>query len=96
MAVGDIVSTNASIAAGAYLAIQPSAGIEAVVHNIYHSHDITIEWYDGTNAIACTGTLSGAGIETNLQCHCTNAFYIRVKNADGSARRIGYDGIQTK
>ena len=51
MAVGDVVSGQSSIAAAAYLDIQPGAGVEWVIHNIYHEYDIELSQYDGTNTL---------------------------------------------
>lgn len=95
MAVGDVVSDIQSITAGAYLDIQPSAGVEAVIHNIYHETDVQIEFYDGTNSLIFD-TDAGAGIYAKYAFHVTNAKRIRVKNTAAGAKLIGYDGIQTK
>jgi hypothetical protein len=95
MAVGDVFSGLSSIAASAYLDIQPSSGVEAVIHNIYHESDIQLEFYDGTNSLIFD-TDSGAGIYAKFAFHCTNAKRIRVKNTAAAAKLIGYDGVQTK
>ena len=95
MAVGDVFSGLSSIAAAAYLDIQPSSGIEAVIHNIYHESDVQMEFYDGTNSLIFD-TDSGAGVYTKYAFHVTNAKRIRVKNTAASAKLIGYDGVQTK
>ena len=95
MAVGDVCSGLSSINAAAYLDIQPGAGVEWVIHNIYHTHDIELELYDGSNSIAFD-TESGAGVYARYSFHCTNSIRIRVKNTNASARYIGYDGIVTK
>jgi hypothetical protein len=95
MAVGDVFSGLSSIAAAAYLDIQPSSGIEAVIHNIYHESDVQMEFYDGTNSLIFD-TDSGAGVYAKYAFHVTNAKRIRVKNTAASAKLIGYDGVQTK
>ena len=96
MAVGDVVSGQSSIAAAAYLDIQPSAGVEWVIHNIYHEYDIELSQYDGTNTLVFD-TDAGVGVYARYAFHCTNSRWIRVKNTDASlARLIGYDGIVTK
>ena len=95
MAVGDVFSGLSSIAAAAYLDIQPAAGVEAVIHNIYHESDIQIEFYDGTNSLIFD-TDPGAGIYAKYAFHVTNARRIRVKNTNAAAKLIGYDGIVTK
>jgi hypothetical protein len=95
MAVGDVFSGLSSIAAAGYLNIQPSAGVEAVIHNIYHESDIQIEFYDGTNSLIFD-TDTGAGVYAKYAFHVTNAIRIRVKNTAAAAKLIGYDGVQTK
>jgi len=94
LAVGDVVNEITSIAAGAYLDLQPSGTIEWVIHNIYHESDIQLEYYDGTNSLVFD-TDAGAGVYAKFAFHCTNAHRIRVKNAAGTAKLIGYDGIVT-
>jgi hypothetical protein len=95
MAVGDVFSGLSSIAAAAYLDIQPSAGVEVVIHNIYHESDVQIEFYDGTNSLIFD-TDAGVGIYAKYAFHVTNARRIRVKNTAAAAKLIGYCGVQTK
>jgi len=95
MAVGDVVADIQSIAAGAYLDIQPGAGVEWVIHNIYHESDIQLELYDGTNSLIFD-TDAGAGIYAKYAFHVKNTIRIRVKNTHATlAKLIGYDGICT-
>lgn len=95
MAKGDVVSALQSVATGATLDIQPGAGVEWVIHDIYHEAVVDLQWYDGTNVLTFAAGLDG-GVETNLQFHMTNSRRVRVKNNDAAAKLIGYDGIQTK
>jgi hypothetical protein len=95
MAVGDVFSGISSIAAAGYLDIQPSAGVEVVIHNIYHESDVQIEFYDGTNSLIFD-TDAGTGVYAKYAFHVTNARRIRVKNTAATAKLIGYDGVQTK
>jgi hypothetical protein len=95
MAVGDVKSAIVSVAAGGYLDIQPPAGEEWVIHNIYHASDIQLELYDGTNSLIFD-TDYGAGVYAKYAFHVTNSIRIRVKNTAASAQLIGYDGVQTK
>ncbi|MCW3994590.1 MAG: hypothetical protein NWE98_00365 [Candidatus Bathyarchaeota archaeon] len=95
MAVGDVTKNLQSIAAGAYLDIQPSGTAEWVIHNIYHEYDVQLEVYDGTNSLIFDID-SGTGVYAKYAFHCTNAQRIRVKNTHTSvAKLIGYDGIVT-
>jgi hypothetical protein len=95
MVVGDVVADIQSVAAGAYLDIQPASGVEWVIHNIYHEHDVELSRYDGTNSLTFDSD-SGAGVYAKYAFHCNNTDRIRVKNMNTSARLIGYDGVQTK
>jgi hypothetical protein len=95
MAVGDVFNGLSSVAAAGYLDIQPSAGVEAVIHNIYHESDVQMEFYDGTNSLIFD-TDAGAGVYAKYAFHVTNARRIRVKNTAATAKLIGYDGVQTK
>lgn len=95
MAVGDMVADIQSIAAGAYLDIQPSGTVEWVIHNIYHEYDITIERYDGVNALNFYSA-TGKGVLADFFFHVGNTERIRVKNDHASAAKlIGYDGVIT-
>jgi hypothetical protein len=95
MARGDVISALTSVASAGYLTIQPGAGVEWVIHNIYHEYDITVELYDGTNSLVFT-TEQGAGAMAYYAFHLNNTRYLRVKNTHASlAKLIGYDGIVT-
>jgi len=95
MAVGDVVSALSSIAAAAFLDIQPAAGVEWVIHNIYHESDVQLEFFDGTNSLIFD-TDTGAGVYAKYAFHVNNTRRIRVKNNAATAKLIGYDGMQTK
>jgi len=95
MAVGDVKSSIQSVAAGAYLDIQPPTGEEWVIHNIYHEGDIELELYDGTNSLVFDSDTE-RGVYAKYAFHVTNSIRIRVKNTESTAKLIGYDGVQTK
>ena len=95
MAIGDVFSGISSIVAGAYLDIQPTGTVEAVIHNIYHDGGIQLEFYDGTNSLVFD-TVVGDGVYTRYNFHVTNTRRIRVKNTASTTQLIGYDGIQTR
>ena len=85
------VNGNSSVANDAYLTIQPGAGVEWVIHNLFLGDTGNIETYDGSNAIVFeTGAAGWVG---NLELHCTNTDYIRIQNKSGDSARFGYDGI---
>lgn len=96
MAAGDAyIVAPASISDAAFMDLQPGSGVEVVVHNIYVPEGTAVEvyYYDGTDTIK---HWSGVTSLYNLQFHCTNAVYIRVKNVSGSAAILAADGMTTK
>jgi len=95
MAVGAAVQGLVSKAQNEFLDMQPGAGIEWIIHNIYHENNIELYIYDGTNQIKIDSD-SGYGAMYGLCIHCTNTKYLRIKSTYASAQLIGYDGIITK
>lgn len=95
MAAGDVVSGLSSISAASYLDIQPGAGVEWVIHNIYHEDMVELEFYDGTNSLIFDAD-TGLGVWAWYEFHCTNTRRLRVKNTSTAAKLIGYDGVVTK
>lgn len=96
MAIGDVYSgISTSVADDGVLTIQPSAGREASIHNIYvpETAEIVVIITDGTNAIS---TITNIGCLYSTQFHVTNTFYITVQNVSGGAINMGFDGIYTK
>ena len=95
MTKGDVIANNVSVSDAAYLDIQPGAGIEWVIHNIYHEDQCELYVYDGTNEIKIDNNTTNVPWCTYFW-HCNNTNRIRVKNINGSSQRIAYDGIITK
>lgn len=96
MAAGDVFVLGVTpIAQNAYFNMQPAAGQEVVVHNINHSTDATLEFYDGTNFITIDSQ-SGAGSWMGMFLHCTNTKYYRVKNTNALNNDLSCDGMTTK
>lgn len=96
MAAGDAyVKTPTSTADTANLDLQPSAGVEVVVHNVYVPEGTKVElyYYNGSDTIKHLTTYTSL---YNCQFHCTNSVYIRVKNVSGSAAILAADGMTTK
>lgn len=99
MAVGDVVSNIVSTSSGGALDIQPSAGVEWVIHNLYvdaAAVSIDILFYDGVNSLKWQSAQPGPVLISNMQHHVTNARWIRLVNNDAGSRLLGYDGVQTK
>lgn len=95
MAKGDVTSDIQSVSAGAYLSLQPTAGIEWVIHNLFYEGAAEIYFYDGTNRIKITSDSAGGSLIQQF-FHCTNSRYIQIKNVEVSSKLLGYDGIITK
>lgn len=95
MAVGDIVADTTSKDDDAYLDVQPGAGAEWVIHNIYYAGAAELYKYDGSNTILFDTTTAG-GAHLNVQIHVNNTDYLRIRNVSGGAAIVGYDGIITK
>lgn len=94
MAVGDIISNIASVAANAYIDIQPGAGAEWVIHNVLWDGACELYFYDGTNLLKVDADTSYGG-RLGTVFHCTNTKYYRIK-AITATRLLGYDGVVTK
>jgi len=95
MAVGDAVGDVSSINAGATLTIQPGAGVEWIIHNIYHAAEAELKVIKGGNELLFE-TSGGMGSWNAYFFHVTNAQYFKVKNTNAGAKLIGYDGIVSK
>lgn len=94
MAVGDVYSGIQSVAAGDFLTIQPPAGTEVVITNIYYEGPVEVYFTDGTNSIKVDSDLTGGSMQGRC-FHITNALYLKVKNTDTAAKFIGFDGVIT-
>ena len=96
MAAGDAyIVSPVSTADTAHLDLQPSAGVEVVVHNCYlpEGKKVEIYVYDGTDTILVMTTYTSL---FNVQFHCTNSVYVRMKNVSGGAIILSADGMTTK
>lgn len=93
--VNETVTAHSSVANGSYLTIQPSAGQEYIVQNIYGPYGSALELYrtDGTNDIKIDYANSEGG--WGLVKHfVTNGIYLKVKNVSGGSIYVGYDGVR--
>lgn len=95
MPIGDVANGLASVASGAYLEIQPGAGVEWVIHNIYHESDIELYFYDGASNLLFDSEV-GKGAYARFAFHVTNTRWIRVKNTNAAPKLVGYDGVVTR
>ena len=94
MAVGDVVSAHSSIADDASLTIQPGAGAEWIIHNLYYGGDCELYITDGANEFELDNF--GGPEYVQLTFRVNNTVYATFKNVSGDAAYLGYDGIVTK
>jgi hypothetical protein len=98
MAAGDAyIKAPTSTGTGSFLDLQPGASVEVVIHDIYVAVGSAYEVYysDGSNNILYLAMPAGGGA-LNLQAHCTNSYYVRVKNTSGSTIYMAASGMTTK
>lgn len=95
MAIGDAVGDLQSIGADALLTIQPGAGIEWIIHNVYHEDSAEIYLVESTNELLFDSD-AAKGSWSSFFLHLTNSHYLKVKNKAATAKLIGYDGIVGK
>lgn len=96
MAANDIVTiAPTSVAHNASLTLQPAAGTEWLVKNLYYGGAVEIYRTDGTNSIKIDSD-GAAGGRFSASFLLTNSSYMMVKNISGSAIYICYDGLVTK
>jgi len=95
MAIGDVVSGKSQISAAGTLDIQPGAGVEWVIHNIYHEAEVELYFADSTSDLLFD-TDASYGAWTGMFFHVNETRYLTVKNTNAASKYIGYDGIITK
>lgn len=98
MAAGDVFQEGpTSVASAGTLDIQPGAGVEWVIHNVYVPEGVSVDfqYYDGTNTITFDSD-DVDGSRFNLNWHVTNGTRVRILNNDAGAQFLAADGIVTK
>ena len=95
MAQGDAVGHVSSVNAAGFLSILPGAGVEWVIHNVYHEAEAELYVVEGANELVFDDdTVKGSW--SAYFFHLTNTHYLKVKNTNAGAKLIGYDGIVSK
>lgn len=95
MAKGDTVASISSVAAAAVKTVQPGAGIEWIIHNVYHEAEVELYVVEGANKLLFDDA-AAKGSWSAYFIHLTNTHYLEVKNTNAGAKLIGYDGIVSK
>ncbi len=94
VSIGQTVADLQSVAAAAYLTIQPTGSEEWTINTIYH--DGSVELYRVSGVGECKVDADGGyGWWGKCGIKVTNTQYIRVKNVEIAAFKIGYDGTRT-
>lgn len=95
MAVGDAVTTSATVTTTNYLDLQPGSGVEWIIHNVYYSGAVELYVYNGTLSLKYDADATYGGKEV-MCMHCTNTYYYRVKNVSGGDIVVSYNGMVSK
>ena len=95
MAQGDVKSDLQTIANTGILTIQPPAGEEWIIHNIYYTQAVSFRLAKSGTFLAFDSD-NGAGARFSMGIHLTNTQYLQVLNTYAGNNVIAYDGVQTK
>ena len=71
MAAGDAVTANNATAASGTFTVQPAAGVEWVIHNIFVTGAANLKMTDGTTVVTLKAMVAGEW-QTNIAVHDTN------------------------
>lgn len=96
MAAGDAIDgVSASVAASGNCVIQPGAGVEWCVHNVFCGQNCDVYFVNGSVEIKFDSmTAPGAWIGQTF--FLTNSYYLKIVNTSASAGYYGWTGVQTK
>lgn len=95
MAKGDVVDNITPVPTGDFMLVQPGAGKEWAVHNIYHEAEAELYIVEGTYELFFD-TSGARGSWSAYFFHLTNTHYFKVKNTNAASKLMGYDGIVSK
>lgn len=99
MASGDAVGAIESIADDAACTLQPGAGVEWIIHNLFvpdgtAADGVDIAVVDATGSILIADGITSSMLQQNF--HLSNTQYITMTNRSGGTILLGYDGIVVK
>jgi hypothetical protein len=95
MASGDAVNGLESVNDSAFITIQPAAGVEWIIHNLFVPDGESVDVYLTGSA----GSILIMSVVTSLfqhNFHLTNTQYLTMQNVSGGILLLGYDGIVVK
>ena len=93
--VGETVHGFQNVGSGSYLEAKPAAGVEWVIHNIYHPNDVRLKIVDSGGNECEFLEEAGKSFLTHIYIHLTSTHYLRIYNISGGAVNLSYDGIVT-
>ena len=95
MTVGDAVGDLSDLASGSTIAMKPAAGVEWIIHNIYHVAEVELYVTDGSIMLLFAES-TAKGSWSGFYFHMTNTQYFRLKNTNAASKYVGYDGVVSK
>jgi hypothetical protein len=99
MAAGDIYTQGIErIEGGGTFSMKPSLGTEVVIHNVCHTGDCTLEFFDEGAGLSIQNIDKqlGNGAWMGMFLHCTHSKYYRVVDNSGKDNFMSCDGVVTK
>lgn len=97
MTAGDTVTANNATAGNGTWTIQPSAGVEWVLHEVAFSGACKIQKTDGSTVVVLYQPLAAnASPIPGIAIHLTNGVYLQMVDTSSATNNMGYDGVQTK
>jgi hypothetical protein len=95
--VGDtyIKFSAAVVPIGSYMEVLPTAGVELIIHNVYHSDNIELMMVDGAAPTHLLAFMEDAGksVVTNMYFHVTEDQYLRIYNRGSTTQYLAVDGV---
>lgn len=96
MATGDIYAGIESFVGSDTVLVQPTAGNEVTIHNLWYNGTFSFYISDGTTDVLIDSVYDENDGFTYLPIHIKNDYYIKITETGGVAGSIAYDGIVTK
>ena len=95
MVIGDKTTGIVSVVAGGFMEVRPDAGVEWVIHNVYHADSAELHISDGTNSFMFDFQ-NGQGAWLKYAFQMTNGHFLKIKNTGTDVQFIAFDGVVTK
>lgn len=93
MAQGSVVNGSAVLISGNVYTIQPPAGVEWSIHNIYYTGAIQYSIVDNGNTVSNFDSDTGAGARLGSTFNLNNTHYLQITSLI-SGNIVSFDGRQ--